>query len=63
MGATTSCPTPCIGQDKLQAWLARIWARKAVVMFDTCEAGALTERDGTRGLEPAYGTYDPDQAL
>jgi WD40 repeat protein/uncharacterized caspase-like protein len=35
-----------IGQDKLQAWFARIPAKKAVLMFDTCEAGTLTERTG-----------------
>jgi WD40 repeat protein/uncharacterized caspase-like protein len=43
-----------IGQDKLQAWFARILARKAVLMFDTCEAGSLTERPVARtrgGLE------------
>ncbi len=38
-----------IGQDKLQAWFARIQAKKAVLMFDTCEAGSLTERRQTRG--------------
>ena len=38
-----------IGQDKLQAWFARILAKKAVLMFDTCEAGSLTERKQTRG--------------
>ena len=38
-----------IGQDRLQAWFARIMARKAVLMFDTCEAGSLTERGKTRG--------------
>ena len=38
-----------IGQDKLQAWFARILAKKAVLMFDTCEAGSLTERRQTRG--------------
>jgi hypothetical protein len=38
-----------IGQDSLQAWFARILAKKAVVMFDTCEAGSLTERTKTRG--------------
>jgi WD40 repeat protein len=47
-----------IGQDRLQAWFARIPARKAVLMFDTCEAGSLAERRGagsqsgaSRGLE------------
>ena len=38
-----------IGQDRLQAWFARILAKKAVLMFDTCEAGSLTERRQTRG--------------
>jgi WD40 repeat protein/uncharacterized caspase-like protein len=36
-----------IGQDRLQAWFARIPAKKAVLMFDTCEAGTLTERTGS----------------
>ncbi|MBO0756895.1 MAG: caspase family protein, partial [Bradyrhizobiaceae bacterium] len=41
-----------IGQDRLQAWFAQIPAKKAVLMFDTCEAGSLTEqRVGSRGLE------------
>jgi WD40 repeat protein len=43
-----------IGQDQLQAWFARIPARKAVLMFDTCEAGSLTQRTAARtrgGLE------------
>lgn len=38
-----------IDQDRLQAWFARILAKKAVLMFDTCEAGSLTERGKTRG--------------
>jgi hypothetical protein len=38
-----------IGQEKLQSWFARIQAKKAVLMFDTCEAGSLTERAPTRG--------------
>jgi uncharacterized caspase-like protein len=38
-----------IGQEQLQAWFARILAKKAVLMFDTCEAGSLTERGKTRG--------------
>ena len=41
-----------IGQDRLQAWFARIPAKKAVLMFDTCEAGSLAEqRVASRGLE------------
>jgi WD40 repeat protein len=41
-----------IGQDRLQAWFARVPAKKAVLMFDTCEAGSLAEqRVGSRGLE------------
>jgi hypothetical protein len=43
-----------IGQDKLQAWFARIQAKKSVLMFDTCEAGSLTGQRivvASRGLE------------
>jgi WD40 repeat protein len=41
-----------IGQDRLQGWFARIPAKKAVLMFDTCEAGSLAERRvAGRGLE------------
>jgi len=38
-----------ISQEKLQGWFSRILARKAVLMFDTCEAGSLTERPKARG--------------
>ncbi len=44
-----SLPRDAIGQDRLQSWFARIPARKSVLMFDTCEAGSLTERGKTRG--------------
>jgi uncharacterized caspase-like protein len=30
-----------IGQDELQSWLSRIKAKKAIVLLDTCESGAL----------------------
>jgi WD40 repeat protein len=41
-----------IGQDQLQAWFARIPAKKAVIMLDTCEAGTIAEqRVASRGLE------------
>jgi WD40 repeat protein/uncharacterized caspase-like protein len=41
-----------IGQDQLQAWFAHILAKKAVIMFDTCEAGTFAEqRVASRGLE------------
>jgi hypothetical protein len=30
-----------IGQDQLQAWLASVKAKKAIVFLDTCESGAL----------------------
>lgn len=41
-----------IGQDQLQAWFAQIPAKKAVLMFDTCEAGSFAEqRVASRGLE------------
>jgi hypothetical protein len=38
-----------IGQDRLQAWFARIAAKKSVMIFDTCEAGSLTDRPAGRG--------------
>ena len=31
-----------IGQDRLQDWLARIAARKSILLFDTCESGSMT---------------------
>jgi hypothetical protein len=42
-----------IGQDQLQKWFSGIAAKKAVLMFDTCEAGTLTtaQRVAARGLE------------
>jgi uncharacterized caspase-like protein len=41
-----------IAQEEWQAWLARIPARKSVLLFDTCESGSLTgEGRETRALE------------
>jgi uncharacterized caspase-like protein len=41
-----------IAQEEWQAWLARIPARKSVLLFDTCESGSLTgEGKETRALE------------
>jgi Caspase domain/Bacterial Ig domain len=43
-----------IGQDQLQGWLARILARKSVLLFDACESGSLTEDENKatqRGME------------
>jgi hypothetical protein len=41
-----------IGQDRLQQWLARISARKSILLFDACESGTLTEdRAVPRGME------------
>ena len=41
-----------IAQEQWQAWLARIPARKSVLLFDTCESGSLTgEGKETRALE------------
>jgi hypothetical protein len=34
-----------IGQEKWQSWLARILARKSIVIFDTCESGSFTGPD------------------
>jgi hypothetical protein len=31
-----------IGQDRIQAWLAKIPAKKSILIFDTCESGSLT---------------------
>src|SRR5262249_5172483 len=41
-----------VNQERLQAWLAGIRARKAILLFDTCEDGSLTgDRLPMRGLE------------
>jgi WD40 repeat protein len=40
-----------IDQDAFQAWLARIPARKSVLLYDTCDSGALTNAATNRGLE------------
>jgi WD40 repeat protein/uncharacterized caspase-like protein len=41
-----------IAQEEWQAWLARVPARKSVLLFDTCESGSLTgEGKETRALE------------
>ena len=43
-----------IGQDRLQDWIAnRIKARKAIILLDTCESGALV--NGTPSSEAAMG--------
>ena len=32
-----------IGQDRMQDWIAnRVKAKKAIILLDTCESGALT---------------------
>jgi hypothetical protein len=36
-----SYPEQAIGQERIQAWLAKIRARKSIVIFDTCESGTL----------------------
>ncbi|MGH6922916.1 MAG: caspase family protein [Propylenella sp.] len=41
-----------IGQDQFQEWLARVPARKSVLLYDTCESGTLTGPGiASRGLE------------
>ncbi|MGO9544231.1 MAG: hypothetical protein ACLPPF_05495 [Rhodomicrobium sp.] len=43
-----------IGQDRLQDWIAnRIKAKKAIILLDTCESGALV--NGTPASEAAIG--------
>ena len=37
----TSYAERAIGQDRIQAWLARIPARKSVIIFDTSESGTV----------------------
>jgi WD40 repeat protein len=39
-----------IGQDRWQAWFAAIRARKALLIFDTCESGTLTEDPAAAGV-------------
>jgi len=39
-----------MGQDKFQAWLAAIQARKSLLLYDTCESGSLTGAS-TRGSD------------
>lgn len=47
-----SIQTRGIGQDKFQAWLSGIQARKSLFMTDSCESGTLTEDSSpTRGME------------
>jgi WD40 repeat protein len=47
-----SIVTKGIGQDQLQQWLARIPARKSVLLFDACESGSLTlDEPSRRGME------------
>ena len=46
-----SIPERAIGQDRWQAWFAKIPARKSILMFDTCESGTLTG-----GPELAFNT-------
>jgi uncharacterized caspase-like protein len=41
-----------VDQDRFQSWLARIPARKSILLYDTCESGSLTgDRVAQRGLE------------
>ena len=46
---TDSYAQSAIGQDKWQAWFAKIAARKALLIFDTCESGTLTEDTSLAG--------------
>jgi WD40 repeat protein/uncharacterized caspase-like protein len=41
-----------IGQEQWQAWLAKVPAKKSILLYDTCESGSLTsDRAPSRGLE------------
>jgi Caspase domain/Bacterial Ig domain len=47
-----SIVTSGVDQDRFQSWLARIPARKSILLYDTCESGSLTgDRVAQRGLE------------
>src|SRR5262249_44668524 len=41
-GDQEALKTRGVGQERIQEWLARIKAKRAVILFDTCESGALT---------------------
>ena len=43
-----SIPEHAIGQKQIQAWLSQIPARKSILIFDTCESGALGRRAARR---------------
>ena len=46
-----------ISQGKIQSWMARIAAKKSLLLFDACESGSLTEDGaGQRGLERIVAT-------
>jgi uncharacterized caspase-like protein len=48
----TSIAESGIGQDTFQEWLARIPARRSVLLYDTCESGSLTDSGvASRGLD------------
>jgi WD40 repeat protein len=46
-------------QDKFQVWLAKIRARKSIVLYDTCERGSLTS-NSTRGsgIDERFGALN-----
>jgi hypothetical protein len=41
-----------IGLDGLQAWLAKIPAKKSMLIFDTCESGSLPRASKARRSSP-----------
>ena len=49
-----------IDQDRWQEWSARVKARKAVMIYDTCESGSLT---GTRSVDTAIAQSAAVQRL
>ena len=46
----TSIEKQGIGQNRLQEWLARVPARKSILLYDTCESGSLTAGN-SRGFD------------
>jgi uncharacterized caspase-like protein len=53
-----------IGQDRFQAWLAKIPATRSLLLFDTCESGSMIgEQVALRGTEKIVAMEKMTQAM
>jgi hypothetical protein len=53
-----------VDQERFQSWLARIRARKSILLYDTCESGSLIgDRVAQRGLERAVALEKMTRAM